>query len=62
VTVGAFPFYLIRVPEKAKNRGNVARKLGEKGNRVRRKGTMYRAPTGSTALHRFQRGGQSGRY
>jgi hypothetical protein len=34
MTVGAFPFYLIRVPEKAINRGNCERKLGEKGNRA----------------------------
>ena len=36
MTVRAFPFYLTRVPEKAKNRENCERKLGEKGNRVGR--------------------------
>jgi hypothetical protein len=39
VTVGTFPCYLIRVPEKVKNGGFVGAKLGEKGNRVPRKGT-----------------------
>jgi hypothetical protein len=54
VTVGAFPCYLVRVPEKAKNRGIVGGKLGEKGNRMElgisearqdNEGTMNRAPT-----------------
>jgi hypothetical protein len=43
MTVRAFPFYLTRVPEKAKNRGNCGLKLSEKGNRARRKGTILRS-------------------
>jgi hypothetical protein len=34
MTVRAFPCYLTRVPEKAKNGGNCARELSEKGNRA----------------------------
>jgi hypothetical protein len=37
MTVGAFPFYLTRVPEKTKNGGIVEGKLGEKGNSVERR-------------------------
>jgi hypothetical protein len=53
MTVGAFPCYLLRVPEKAENGGIVEGELGEKGNRVHRKGPMYRALTGSVASERF---------